>query len=95
MGRMDKVKRKGKSATSQASSAAGVDVEALTRLMVNEYAMVNDLYNVQRGRNLTELLEIKKKELELEDRELKIHEMDQRQKDEALYLSTTDKELKQ
>nr|GEZ62449.1 retrovirus-related Pol polyprotein from transposon TNT 1-94 [Tanacetum cinerariifolium]GEZ62737.1 retrovirus-related Pol polyprotein from transposon TNT 1-94 [Tanacetum cinerariifolium] len=33
----DKVKRKGKSATSQASSAAGVDVEALTRLMVNEY----------------------------------------------------------
>nr|GEW57195.1 hypothetical protein [Tanacetum cinerariifolium] len=86
----DEAKRKEKGGTLTASSAANFNVEALARLMVNEYAMVNDPYNVHKGQNLTELLEIKKKELELKDGKLKIREMDQRQKDEAGYLQTTD-----
>nr|GFA77067.1 hypothetical protein [Tanacetum cinerariifolium] len=43
---------------------------------------------------MTELLEMKKMELELKAAELKIRRMDQRQNNEALYLSTTDEELK-
>ncbi|GJT55414.1 hypothetical protein Tco_0990468 [Tanacetum coccineum] len=39
-------------------------------------------------------LMMKKMELELKPAKLEIHRMDQRQKDEALYLSTTDEELK-
>ncbi|GJU48041.1 hypothetical protein Tco_1217596 [Tanacetum coccineum] len=69
---MDQAKRKRKGATSSASSAADVNVEALAKLMVNEYAMVKDPYNVHKGQNLTELLEIKKKELKLKDGKLKI-----------------------
>ncbi|GKB80396.1 hypothetical protein Tco_0947291 [Tanacetum coccineum] len=38
---------------SLASSAAGVDVEVLARLMVNEYAMVKDTYNVQKSEPYT------------------------------------------
>ncbi|GKE35187.1 hypothetical protein Tco_1454509 [Tanacetum coccineum] len=69
---MDQAKRKRKGVTSSVSSAADVNVEALARLMVNEYAMVKDPYNVHKGQNLTELLEIKKKELKLKDGKLKI-----------------------
>ncbi|GJU37199.1 hypothetical protein Tco_1185553 [Tanacetum coccineum] len=47
MGR-DQAKRKEKAATSSASSANGVDVEALSKLMVN------DPYNVQKGQNMIE-----------------------------------------
>ncbi|GJR76644.1 hypothetical protein Tco_0089009 [Tanacetum coccineum] len=90
----DQAKRKGKGVTSSASSTTGLNVEVLARLMVNEYVVVNDLYNIQKGQNLTELLEIRMKELELKDRELRIREIDQRQKVEAIYLSTTDYELK-
>ncbi|GKE20486.1 hypothetical protein Tco_1431998, partial [Tanacetum coccineum] len=91
----DQAKRKGTWVTSSASSAAaGLNVEALARLMVNEYVVVNDRYNIQKGLNLTELLEIRMKELELKDRELRIREIDQRQKVEAIYLLTTDYELK-
>ncbi|GKF34225.1 hypothetical protein Tco_0107425 [Tanacetum coccineum] len=57
---MDQAKRKGKAATMSTSSAVGVDVKELARLMINEYAMANDPYNVQKGHNLTELL-LKKK----------------------------------
>ncbi|GJZ16905.1 zinc finger, CCHC-type containing protein [Tanacetum coccineum] len=43
--------------------------------------------------SLFKLLGIRKMELTLKDRELKIREIDQRQKDEAIYMSTTDEEL--
>ncbi|GKD37397.1 hypothetical protein Tco_1257604, partial [Tanacetum coccineum] len=69
MGR-DQAKRKGEAPMSPPSSADGVDV-------VNEYAMVNDPCNVQRGQNMIELLQIKKLELELKAKELEIRQMDQ------------------
>ncbi|GJZ49879.1 E3 ubiquitin protein ligase MIEL1 [Tanacetum coccineum] len=43
---------------------------------------------------MTKLLQMKMMELELKVEELAIQRMEQRQKDEALYLSTTDQELK-
>ncbi|GJZ08137.1 hypothetical protein Tco_0542420 [Tanacetum coccineum] len=51
MGR-DQAKKKGKGVTSSTSSATAVNVEALARLMVNEYAMANDPYKVQRAKTL-------------------------------------------
>ncbi|GJY51070.1 hypothetical protein Tco_0441917 [Tanacetum coccineum] len=62
--------------------------------MVNEYAMVNDPYNVQKGLNMIQLFEKKKMKLELKAKGLDIRQMDQCQKDEAIYMSTTDEELK-
>ncbi|GKD28593.1 hypothetical protein Tco_1239371 [Tanacetum coccineum] len=59
MGR-DQAKRKGRGATSSTSLGVGVGLEALTRLMVNKYAMVNESYNVQQSQDRTKLLEIKK-----------------------------------
>ncbi|GKB78399.1 hypothetical protein Tco_0945294 [Tanacetum coccineum] len=59
----DQAKRKGKGVSSAASSTSGIVMEALVRLTVNEYAMVNDSYNIQKGQNLTKLFDIKKKEL--------------------------------
>nr|GEY61239.1 hypothetical protein [Tanacetum cinerariifolium] len=93
MGR-DQAKRKGKAGTSSTSSATSFDDEWLAKLMVNEYANVSGRYNVKKGQEMTELLQMKKKELEFKAAELKIQRMDQRQKDKALYLSTTDEELK-
>ncbi|GKB11755.1 hypothetical protein Tco_0845678 [Tanacetum coccineum] len=61
----DQAKRNEKSATSSTSTATGVDVEALVKLMVNEYAMVNDPYNDQKSPNMIGLLQMKKLELEL------------------------------
>ncbi|GJU14527.1 hypothetical protein Tco_1142493 [Tanacetum coccineum] len=58
MGR-DQAKRKGKMVMSSIYLASGVDLEALDRLMVN------DPYNVQKGQNLIELLQMKMMELEL------------------------------
>ncbi|GJT25831.1 hypothetical protein Tco_0895768 [Tanacetum coccineum] len=55
-----------------ASSAGGVDAEALTKLMMNEYAMVNYTYNVQKSQSITELLQMKIVELKLKAKELKI-----------------------
>nr|GEV78362.1 hypothetical protein [Tanacetum cinerariifolium] len=89
----DQAKRKGKVTMSSTSLAAGVDVEVLARLMVNENAMANDPYDVQKGENLTQLLEIKNMKLALKDREQKIREIVQRQKDEVIYMLTTDEEL--
>ncbi|GJY10162.1 hypothetical protein Tco_0378347 [Tanacetum coccineum] len=71
--------------TSSASSTIGFDVESLAKLMVN------DSYNVQKGLNMTELLQMKKMELA---KEVEIRHMNRRKKDEALYLSTTHEELK-
>ncbi|GKC51491.1 hypothetical protein Tco_1074236 [Tanacetum coccineum] len=63
------------------------DVESLAKLMANEYAMANDPYNIQKGQEMTELLRIKKQELELKAAELEIRRLENRQRDEALYLS--------
>ncbi|GKE19376.1 hypothetical protein Tco_1426953 [Tanacetum coccineum] len=75
------------------SSANAFDVESLAKLMANEYAMDSDPYNVQKGQELTELFRIKKNERELKAAELKICQLENRQRDEALYLSTTDEQL--
>ncbi|GJR02839.1 hypothetical protein Tco_0525823 [Tanacetum coccineum] len=93
MGR-DQAKMKRRRATSSTSSGVAVGLEALTRLMVNKYAMVNESYNVQQGQDRTKLLEIKKMELTLKNRKLKIREIDQRRKYEAINLSTSDEKLK-
>ncbi|GKD06720.1 hypothetical protein Tco_1181694 [Tanacetum coccineum] len=85
----DQAKRKAKAGTSWAGSTNAFDVESLAKLMANEYAMVIDPYNVQKGQEMTELLPIKKQELKL-----KAAELETRQRDEALYLSTTDEEFK-
>ncbi|GKB64941.1 hypothetical protein Tco_0921127 [Tanacetum coccineum] len=64
MGR-DQAKRKGKAGTSSTSSATSFDDKWLAKLMVNEYANVSGLYNVKKGQEMTELLQMKKMELEL------------------------------
>ncbi|GJR48009.1 hypothetical protein Tco_1316112, partial [Tanacetum coccineum] len=66
----DQAKRKGKAGTSLASSTTGFDVESLAKLMVN------DQYNVKKGQEMTELLHMKKMELELKAAELGIRRMD-------------------
>ncbi|GJR78165.1 retrovirus-related pol polyprotein from transposon TNT 1-94 [Tanacetum coccineum] len=55
----DQTKRKRKARTSSASST-GFDVESLAKLMVNKYATVDEPHNVQKGQNMTELLQMKK-----------------------------------
>ncbi|GKD46520.1 hypothetical protein Tco_1271165, partial [Tanacetum coccineum] len=49
----DQAKRKWKAGTSSASSTTGFNVKSLAKLMVNEYAIVNDPYNVQKGQDMT------------------------------------------
>ncbi|GJU79825.1 putative reverse transcriptase domain-containing protein [Tanacetum coccineum] len=88
----DRAKRKGKTTTLSASSTTGLDVESLAKLMVNENPTVTEPYSVQKSQNMTKLLQMKMMELELKVEELAIRRMEQCQKDEALYLSTTDQE---
>ncbi|GKB88183.1 hypothetical protein Tco_0960455 [Tanacetum coccineum] len=71
----DQAKRKAKAGTSSAGSATAFDVKSLAKLMANEYTMANDSYNVQKGHEMTELLRIKKQELELKDAELEIRRL--------------------
>nr|GFA51908.1 hypothetical protein [Tanacetum cinerariifolium] len=68
----DQAKRKEKAGTSLASSTTDFDVESLAKLMVKEYATVNDQYNVKKGQQMTGLLQMKKMELELKAAELEI-----------------------
>ncbi|GKD85609.1 hypothetical protein Tco_1356763, partial [Tanacetum coccineum] len=49
----DQAKRKWKAGTLSASSTTGFNVKSLAKLMVNEYAIVNDPYNVQKGQDMT------------------------------------------
>ncbi|GKD10073.1 hypothetical protein Tco_1189758, partial [Tanacetum coccineum] len=92
MGR-DQAKRKMKAGS--ASSASSFDVEALAKMMASEYVMASDSYNIQKNQEMSELLKIKKQELELKAAaELEIRRMENRQRDEALYGTTTDEELK-
>ncbi|GJW72723.1 hypothetical protein Tco_0132093 [Tanacetum coccineum] len=92
MGR-DQAKRKIKAGS--ASSASSFDVEALSKMMASEYVMASDPYNVQKNQEMSELLKIKKQELELKAAELKIRRIENRQRDEALYETTTDEALKE
>ncbi|GJW99066.1 hypothetical protein Tco_0180874 [Tanacetum coccineum] len=56
----DQAKRKAKAGTSSTSSATSFDVEALDKLMANEYPMASDSYNAKKDQEMTELLQIKK-----------------------------------
>ncbi|GJW53286.1 RNA-directed DNA polymerase, eukaryota [Tanacetum coccineum] len=89
-----KAKAKAKAGSSSAGSENALDVESLAKMMANEYVMASDPYNVQKNQEMSKLLRIKKYELELKVAELKIRRLLSRQRDEALYLSTNDEELK-
>nr|GEV85464.1 hypothetical protein [Tanacetum cinerariifolium]GEV86943.1 hypothetical protein [Tanacetum cinerariifolium] len=73
----DEAKRKEKAETSSTSLATDFDVKSLAKLMVNEYACVNDLYNVKKGEEI-------KMELELKAAELEIRRKNQRQTRSAI-----------
>nr|GEY39620.1 hypothetical protein [Tanacetum cinerariifolium] len=92
MGR-DRAKRKMKAGST--SSASSFDVAELAKMMTSEYVMANDPYNIQKKQEMSELLKIKNRELELTVAELKIRRMENRQRDEALYETTTDEALKE
>ncbi|GJZ90214.1 hypothetical protein Tco_0662141 [Tanacetum coccineum] len=89
----DQAKRKAK-AGSVAGSENALDVESLAKMIDNEYVMANDPYNVQKSQDMSKLLRIKNKELELKVAELEIRRLENRQRDEALYETTTDEDLK-
>nr|GEX48670.1 glutathione S-transferase T3-like [Tanacetum cinerariifolium] len=61
----------------------------------NEVEEVDDPYNTQKKQEMSELLKIKNRELELKAAEVKIRRMENRQRDEALYETTTDEALKE
>ncbi|GJY84730.1 hypothetical protein Tco_0498756 [Tanacetum coccineum] len=92
MGR-DQAKRKMKGGST--SSASSFDVGELAKMMASEYVMASDPYNTQKNQEMSELLKIKNRELELKAAELKIRRMENRQRDEALYETTTDEALKE
>nr|GEW52695.1 hypothetical protein [Tanacetum cinerariifolium] len=91
---IDQAIRKSKVGTSSAGSANAFDMESFAKLMANEYAMANNPYNAQKGQEMTEVLRIKKQELEPKAAELEIQRLKNHQRDEALYLSTTDEGVK-
>ncbi|GJX17570.1 hypothetical protein Tco_0218402 [Tanacetum coccineum] len=67
----DQAKRKAKAGSSLAGSKNAFDVESFTKMMANEYVMASDPYNVQKSQQISELLQIKNKELKLKAVELK------------------------
>ncbi|GJS89590.1 glutathione S-transferase T3-like protein [Tanacetum coccineum] len=92
MGR-DQAKRKMKAGST--SSASSFNVAELAKMMAIEYVMASDLYNIQKKQEMSELLKIKNRELELKAAELEIRRMENLQRDEALYETTTDEALKE
>ncbi|GJR11869.1 hypothetical protein Tco_0794521 [Tanacetum coccineum] len=92
MGR-DQAKRKKKGGS--ASSESSFDVGELAKMTASEYVMASDPYNTQKNQEMSELLKIKNRELELKAAELEIRRMENRQRDEALYETTTDEALKE
>nr|GEY52285.1 hypothetical protein [Tanacetum cinerariifolium] len=92
MGR-DQAKRKMKGGS--ASSTSSFDVRELAKKMASEYVMASDSYTTQKNQEMSELLKIKNRELELKAAELEIRRMENRQRDEALYETTTDEALKE
>nr|GEX41530.1 phospholipase-like protein [Tanacetum cinerariifolium] len=92
MGR-DQAKRKIKGGS--ASSASSFDVRELAKMMAREYVMASDPYNTQKNQEMSKLLKIKNQELELKAVELEIRRVENRQRDEALYETTTDEALKE
>nr|GEX06757.1 hypothetical protein [Tanacetum cinerariifolium] len=91
--RTDQAKRKMKAGS--ASSASSFDMEALAKMMASEYVMASDSYNIQKNQEMSELLKIKKQELELKAAKLEIRRMENRQRYEALYEMKTDEALKE
>nr|GEX84177.1 RNA-directed DNA polymerase, eukaryota [Tanacetum cinerariifolium] len=89
----DQAKRKLKGGS--ATSASLFDVRELAKMMASEYVMASDPYNTQKNQEMSELLKIKNRELELKAAELEIRRMENRQRDEALYETTTDEALKE
>nr|GEY74934.1 hypothetical protein [Tanacetum cinerariifolium] len=67
----------------------------LAKMMASEYVMASDPYNIQKKKEMSELLKIKNQELELKAVELEIRCMEGRQRDEALYETTTDEAFKE
>nr|GFB62386.1 hypothetical protein [Tanacetum cinerariifolium] len=92
MGR-DQAKRKMKAGS--ASSGRSFDVAELAKMMASEYVMASDPYNTQKKQEMSKLLKIKNRELELKAAELEIRRMENYQRDEVLYETTTDKALKE
>ncbi|GKD44545.1 hypothetical protein Tco_1269190, partial [Tanacetum coccineum] len=79
----DRAKKKG--AASSTLSASGNE-EALTKLMVNEYASLNEPYNARKSQDREAFLEIRMKELGIKEQKLRMREYEQRQKDEMFYI---------
>nr|GEW27509.1 hypothetical protein [Tanacetum cinerariifolium] len=92
MGR-DQAKRKMKAGST--SSASSFDVAELAKMMASDYVMASDPYNIRKKQEMSELLKIKNRELELKAAELEIRRMENRQRDKALYETTTDEALKE
>ncbi|GJU91224.1 carbonyl reductase [NADPH] 1-like protein [Tanacetum coccineum] len=85
MGR-DQAKRKMKAGST--SSASSFDVAELAKMMASEYVMASDPYNIQKKQEMSELLKIKNRELELKAAELEIRRMENRQRDEVVIETT-------
>ncbi|GJU09825.1 hypothetical protein Tco_1132221 [Tanacetum coccineum] len=68
--------------------------EALAKMMASKYVMASDSYNIQKNQEMSELLKIKKQELELKAAESEIRRLENHQRDETLYETMTDEELK-
>ncbi|GJW58775.1 hypothetical protein Tco_0105506 [Tanacetum coccineum] len=81
-------KAKKKAATSSASSTSGNE-EVLARLMISEYAILNEPYLTTKIKDCAAFLEIRKKELELKQQKLAMRKYEQRQKDEMFYMHPT------
>nr|GEV69319.1 serine acetyltransferase 1, chloroplastic-like [Tanacetum cinerariifolium] len=89
MGR-DQAKRKMK-----AGSTSSFVVAELEKMMASEYIIASGPYNTQKKQEMSELLKIKNRKLELKAAELKIRCMENRQRDEASYETTTNEALKE
>ncbi|GJT86569.1 hypothetical protein Tco_1068286 [Tanacetum coccineum] len=75
------------------STSSQPNFHELAKMMASEYVMANDPYNTQKKQEMSELLKIKNRELELKAAELEIRRMENRQRDEALYETTIDEAL--
>ncbi|GKA18554.1 RNA-directed DNA polymerase, eukaryota [Tanacetum coccineum] len=82
----DQAKRKMKRGS--ASSASSFDARELAKMMASEYVMATNPYNTQRNQEMSELLKIKNRELELKAAELKIRRMENRQRNKMCQQNT-------
>nr|GEX74556.1 Ty3/gypsy retrotransposon protein [Tanacetum cinerariifolium] len=77
----------------QTHTSGDSDSDYLLRALTDYQA--DDRYNTQKNQEMSELLKIKNRELELKAAELEIRRMKNCQRDEALYETTTDEALKE